>query len=60
MLNEKEKTQQTYAKMIDLYKKQDLDGLLSFMNEYYKDAEQMELMLDSRNKNWIPKIIRVF
>lgn len=56
MLNNEEKTRKMYASMIELYKAQDLKGLSDLMNTYYKDAKQMELLLDSRNESWIPKI----
>ncbi|MCP4441916.1 MAG: TraB/GumN family protein [Aureispira sp.] len=49
-----------FDKMVDLYKKQDVDGLL---NATTGDMDEMEggqeLLLDNRNKNWIPLILEM-
>lgn len=41
-------------KMVELYKSQDIEGLLNFMNEAsYMDEKTADMMLHSRNHNWI-------
>jgi len=47
-----------FKKMMDLYNSKDLNGLMAFMNDeenkFY--GENTDVLLDGRNKNWIPKI----
>ncbi|MDZ7935264.1 MAG: TraB/GumN family protein [Emticicia sp.] len=46
-----------YAKMIDLYKKQDIEALTKMISEQMVGMKGMEEeMLDKRNQNWIPVI----
>ncbi|MEL1245096.1 TraB/GumN family protein [Flavobacterium sp. DGU11] len=48
----------TFKKMMDLYKAKNLNGLMDFMNDednqFY--GENSVVLLDNRNRNWIPKI----
>jgi hypothetical protein len=46
------------SKMVEIYMKEDLDGIQTIMDEYMED-EYVELndnLILSRNENWIPKI----
>lgn len=45
------------AKMTTHYKAQDVDGLLSAMDEEMDEMGNQEAMLDNRNEKWIPQII---
>lgn len=56
MLSDKEITNDFFAKMIDSYKKEDLKSLMNQMEEQMDDPKDMAIMLDNRNKNWIPLI----
>lgn len=56
MINEKEKTQNLFNEMLTLYKNEDFEGLYKMTGEYVDNAEELGLMLDSRNKEWIPRI----
>lgn len=49
-----------FAKMVKLYTEQDVDGLLSATTGDMDEMEGgQELLLDNRNKNWIPLIIEM-
>lgn len=43
-----------FDEMVELYKKQDVEGMISFMSgeEGFEDYE--DVLLNARNKNWIP------
>ena len=56
MLNDEDSIRDMYAKMIELYKAEDLEGIYQFTAEYFDDPQEEELLLNTRNKNWIPKI----
>ncbi|MEM7105292.1 MAG: TraB/GumN family protein [Bacteroidota bacterium] len=52
--------QDLFETMVDLYKKQDLDGLYALITEESEDLGNFEsLLLDKRNTNWIPVIERM-
>ena len=41
--------------MVDIYKKQDLDGMITMISEDEDGIGDFEdVMLNNRNKNWIP------
>ncbi|GGI58377.1 TraB/GumN family protein [Winogradskyella haliclonae] len=48
----------TFSKMMDTYKKEDITEMIDMMNDenYSSIAEYQDILLDNRNKNWIPKI----
>lgn len=47
----------TFDDMVELYKKQDLNGLYKLISEDSSDMQDYEdVLLVKRNKNWIPKI----
>lgn len=56
MINDEEKVRKSFTRMMELYKDQDIDGLNTFIVEYYNDPKQTELLLNKRNKAWISKI----
>jgi uncharacterized protein len=43
-----------FAKMVELYKKQDIAGMTTMMGEDEGIGEYEDLLLVQRNKNWIP------
>jgi hypothetical protein len=45
-----------FAKMVEKYKEQDVDGMLTAMQGELDEMDNQEVMLDGRNKKWIPKI----
>ncbi len=47
-----------FSKLVDLYKAQDIEGMVEISNEqYFEEMENgEEELLTNRNKNWIPKI----
>lgn len=47
-----------FQKMVDAYKTQNLDVLVKLINEQSESGEMQDILLDNRNKNWIPKIIK--
>ena len=57
MLNDEEKIASVYRKMIDMYKQEDIQALYDYLVSYYDDPEEIDLLLDARNKKWIPKIV---
>lgn len=45
----------TFKDMVDIYKKQDLDGMITMISEDEDGIGDFEdVMLNNRNKNWIP------
>ena len=57
MLDNPDGMQDLYAEMVKVYKDEDIAEMYNMMDAYYEgDAEAMNLMLHTRNKNWIPKI----
>jgi uncharacterized protein YbaP (TraB family) len=52
-----EEAENTLDEMIELYKNQDIDGLYELIMAEDSDMENFEdILLVTRNKNWIPKI----
>ena len=43
-----------FAKMVELYKSQDINGMVEMMGGDEGIAEYEDLLLNTRNKNWIP------
>ena len=43
-----------FAKMVELYKNQDIQGMVDMMGGEEGIAEYEDLLLNTRNKNWIP------
>lgn len=56
MLNEQAKVQAMFDAMTELYKKEDIEGLYVYTQDYYDNPQMVELMLHARNKNWIAEI----
>jgi len=57
MLEDSEKNNEMYQKLLSLYLKEDVDGMYDYMDDFMKgDVESMKVFLDDRNNNWIPKI----
>jgi len=46
--------EEEFAKMVELYKKQDIAGMTTMMGEDDGIGEYEDLLLVQRNKNWIP------
>lgn len=55
MLNEEDKVKKIYAELISLYKDENLDGLHNFFMDYYDNPKQVEILLNKRNRSWVPK-----
>ncbi len=53
---EGDSSDETMTEMVELYKKQDLDGLYKMISGSEELGEYEDLLLVTRNKNWIPKI----
>jgi hypothetical protein len=45
-----------FAKMVEKYKEQDVDGMLTAMQGDLDEMGNQDAMLDNRNKKWIPQI----
>lgn len=58
MVKDFEKTKQGSIEMCELYKKQDLDAMLEFMDkpEFGMTKASKERMLDNRNRNWVEQL----
>jgi uncharacterized protein YbaP (TraB family) len=56
-LKKGEKGVNEFTKILDLYKEQDVDGMLESMEGDLEEMNSKEDMLDNRNKKWIPQII---
>ncbi|MEL7147260.1 MAG: TraB/GumN family protein [Bacteroidota bacterium] len=57
MLEDDDATEAYFDKMIATYRSEDLNALMSLMEEYYEGREdEMARLLDVRNMNWIPQI----
>jgi uncharacterized protein len=55
LIQKKTESQKEFDQMLDLYKKQDTEGLLKSMDKAMIDFEGYEgLLLDNRNTAWIP------
>lgn len=56
-ITEYNKTIKEFAGMVDLYKKQDVEGIYNFSDEYFgKYAGIEKALLEDRNRNWIRQI----
>ena len=56
MLNDHEKMAALFEKMIDLYKAAEIEKLYQLAVDEFDGENEAELLLDDRNKKWIPKI----
>lgn len=57
LLQEKESMSTMFNEMISIYKKEDINALYDFMDEYFdNDLQKMDALLHARNTNWIPQI----
>lgn len=47
-----------FAKLMSIYKDENISGMLDLMNDdnYSSVSDYQDILLDNRNKNWIPKI----
>lgn len=55
-----EESDNTMDAMVELYKQQDIDGLYKLIMQEDEDMEGFEdILLITRNKNWIPKIAKM-
>lgn len=47
-----------FAKLLEIYKNENITAMQDFMNDdnYSSVADYQDILLDNRNKNWIPKI----
>ena len=52
-----ESSQTELEKLIAVYKTEDIDGLYDLINTSPMMNDYREIMLDNRNKVWIPKIV---
>lgn len=49
-----------FAKLVEIYKLQDIDGMVEISGEQFEEMENAEeALLINRNKNWIPLIIEM-
>jgi uncharacterized protein YbaP (TraB family) len=55
-ISEPEKTQDVYRRMISAYKAQNITDLTKLMAETEDIARYKDILLDQRNRNWIPII----
>ena len=57
MLDDPEGMEDMYADMVKIYKSEDIAEMYEMMDAYFSgDKTAMDVMLHTRNKNWIPKI----
>ena len=56
MLNDEGSIREMYAQMIELYQGEDLEGIYKFTSDYFDNEQEEELLLNARNRDWIPKI----
>lgn len=56
LLNDFDKQKALFGKMVELYKSQDINGLLSYMMEQSGGIDFSTVLLNERNQKWIPKI----
>ena len=54
MVNDFESHKKEFSRMSSIYKRQDLDALYQLMAESPEMMGSQELLLDRRNRNWIP------
>ncbi|MEO0471111.1 MAG: TraB/GumN family protein [Bacteroidota bacterium] len=56
MLRNEGQYREMFADMIKLYQAEDVTALFELTDQYMEGEGERELMLDQRNRNWIPKI----
>jgi uncharacterized protein YbaP (TraB family) len=56
VVDNKAEAKAIFNKMISLYKNQDMNGLYNLFMEYYETEEELDLLLNNRNANWIEPI----
>ncbi|MFK7848174.1 MAG: TraB/GumN family protein [Rhodothermales bacterium] len=56
MIDDEDRVKGLYKKLLGLYKAEDQKALFDMMGEYFDDPAQLEVMINERNKNWIPLI----
>jgi len=57
MLDDPDAMSDMFDKMVATYKSENITAMYDMMDDYFKgDTEAMDLMLHTRNKNWIPRI----
>ena len=54
MVNDMEGTKKLYKDLVTLYNDENLDGLAEMMDEYFDGENEREILLEERNRNWIP------
>ena len=54
MVNDFESHKKEFSRMSSIYKTQDLDALYQLMAESPEMMGSQELLLDRRNRNWVP------
>ena len=57
-LNNIDSTKQNFNQLLSLYKQKDLDALCKMLNEDDALSQYDDLLLNNRNKKWIPEIIQ--
>jgi uncharacterized protein len=57
-LNNIDSAKQNFNQMLSLYKQKDLDSLCKMLNENDALSQYNDLLLNNRNKKWIPEIIQ--
>ena len=59
MLNDYENMSTAYKELVDIYKTEDIEALYTKSKIYFNDdVELEEKLLNQRNRNWIPEIIK--
>ena len=57
-LNNIDSTKKSFNQLLSLYKQKDLDSLCKMLNENDALSQYDDLLLNNRNKKWIPEIIQ--
>ena len=57
-LNNIDSTKQNFNQLLSLYKQKDLDSLCKMLNDNDALSQYGDLLLNNRNKKWIPQIIQ--
>ncbi len=56
MVQNQEEVRQEFAKMVEAYANEDIDGLYDIIDEYADTEAEMDEMIVKRNQRWIPLI----
>ncbi len=56
MLYEEDRNQSIFSEMVDLYLKEDVQGVYQFTLRFLDTEQEQRLMLDDRNQKWVPRI----